>query len=185
VFFRDRILSITDHNSPNLRVIELRFHPGTEPEWKDVIPVSDSRILQWVLAGERIVILYGKNMDRQIRVFELSEGKEGRGGAGAGLSARQTDEVAINPDETFRISSAGPASDEVILERESFTEPVRIVRCSPANKECSLWAEKTIPACASDIVQTQIPIHRKTGPGFRCTSWAARKSLRGAAIPPS
>lgn len=156
VSFRDRILAVTDRDSPNLRIVDVRPDGDAGSEWRDIIPESDSRILQWAIAGGRILILYSKNMDRRIRVFDLIEDY------GNGLVARQTDEIAINPEETLRISSLGPDADELILERESFTEPVRMVRCSPAKKECSLWARKTIPS-TSDIVHSQISYPSKDG----------------------
>jgi len=72
MLFRGRILAITDRNAPNLRIVELRLRPGAEPEWVDLIPDSDGRILQWTVADDRILILTGKYMDRQIRVFDLA-----------------------------------------------------------------------------------------------------------------
>jgi len=149
MFFRGRILAITDRNAPNLRIVELRLRPGAEPEWMDVIPESDSRIQQWAVADDRIMTLSAKAMDRQIRVFDLA--------------GRKTEEVAVNPEETFRITGAAPASDEVILERESFTDPVRIVRYSPERKECALWAKKTVPGGLSDVSHTQTWYPSKDG----------------------
>ncbi len=177
IFFQSKVLAITDRNSPNLRLVEVRLGPGGGLEWKDIIPESDSRILQWALAGDHIVILYGKNMKRQLRVFELTE-EQGRG-----FSARQTDEIAINTDETFRISSAGPDADELILERESFTEPVRIVRCSPAKKECSLWSKKDVPDGASDVTHTQIWYPSKDGTKIPMYLVGRRSVLAGGCHP--
>jgi prolyl oligopeptidase len=146
---RGRILAITNRNAPNLRIVELRFQPGSEPEWVDLIPESDSRIQQWTVAGERILILTGKDMDRQIQVFDLA--------------GRKTEEVIVNPEETFKITGAAPESDEVFLERESFTDPIRIVRYSPVRKECALWAKKIVPTGLSDVCHTQIWYPSKDG----------------------
>jgi prolyl oligopeptidase len=149
MFFRGRILAITDRNAPNLRIVELRSRPGAEHEWMDLIPESDSRILQWAVAGERILILTGKDMDRHIRVFDFT--------------GRKTEEVSVNPEETFRIAGAAPESDEVFLERESFMDPIRIVRYSPERKECALWAKKNVPAGSSDFGHTQTWYPSKDG----------------------
>jgi prolyl oligopeptidase len=148
-----RILAITDRDAPNLRIVELRLRPGVEPEWMDLIPESDSRILQWAVAGDRILTLSGKAMDRQIRVYYLT----------GDVAGRKTEEVTVNPEETFRIAGAAPGSDEVFLERESFTDPVRIVRYSPERKECALWAKKTVPAGLSDVGHTQTWYPSKDG----------------------
>jgi len=149
LLLRGRILAITNRNAPNLRIVELRLGPGSEPEWMDLIPESDSRILQWAVAGERILILTGKDMDRQIRVFDFA--------------GRKTEEVTLNPEETFRITGAAPENDEVFLERESFTDPIRIVRYSPVRKECALWAKKTVPTGPSDVCHKQIWYPSKDG----------------------
>ena len=157
LFFRDKILAITNRSAPNLRIVELRLRPGAEAEWMDLIPESDSRILQWAVAGDRIVTLSAKDMDRQIRVYELSRGFTGQ------LAERKTEEVAVHPEETIRITCAGPESDEVFLERESFTDPIRIVRYSPVKKECSLWARKTVPSGPSDVSHMRVWYPSKDG----------------------
>jgi len=169
LFFRGRILAITNRNAPNLRIVELKLRLGTEPEWIDLIPESESRILQWAVAGDRIVILCGKDMDRQIRVFDLA--------------GRKTDEVAVNPEETFRISGAAPESDEVFLERESFTEPVRIVRYSPVKKECALWAKKTIPANLPEVSHAQVWYPSKDGTSIPMYIVGRKEVLAGGCHP--
>jgi prolyl oligopeptidase len=169
MFFRGRILAITDRNSPNLRIVELRLRPGAEPEWMDLIPESDSRILQWAVAGDRIVILAARGMDRHLRIYDLS--------------GQKTEEVAINPEETFRITGAAPESDEVFLERESFTDPIRIVRYSPERKECALWAKKTVPAGPSDVSHTQTWYLSKDGTRIPMYLVGRRQVLAGGCHP--
>jgi prolyl oligopeptidase len=168
-FFRDRILAITNRNAPNLRIVELQLRPGADAEWMDLIPESDSRILQWAVAGDRIVTLSAKDMDRQIRVYDLA--------------GRKTEEVAINPEETIRITSAAPGSDEVFLERESFTDPIRIVRYSPVKKECSLWARKTVPAGPSDVSHMQVWYPSKDGTRIPMYVVGRREILAGGCHP--
>src|SRR6267143_5193222 len=124
----------------------------------DLIPESDSRIQQWAVAGERILILTGKDMNRQIRVFDFT--------------GRRTEEVKVNPEETFRITGAAPESDEVFLERESFTDPIRIARYCPVRKECALWAKKTVPTGPSDVCHKQIWYPSQAGPKMPIYLWA-------------
>jgi prolyl oligopeptidase len=108
-------------------------------------------------------------MDRQIRVFDLA--------------GRKTDEVAVNPEETFRISGAAPESDEVFLERESFTEPVRIVRYSPVKKECALWARKTVPANLPEVSHMQVWYPSKDGTSIPMYLVGRREVLAGGCHP--
>ncbi len=169
MFFRGRILAITNRNAPNLRIVELRLQPGAEPEWIDLIPESESRILQWAVAGDLIVVLSAKAMDRQVRVYDLA--------------GRKTHEVAVNPEETLRITGAAPESDEIHLERESFTDPVRIVRYSPERKECALWAKKTAPAGPSDVSHTQIWYRSKDGTSIPMYLVGRKEVLAGGCHP--
>jgi prolyl oligopeptidase len=169
MFFRGRILAITDRNAPNLRIVEMRLRPGAEPESVDLIPESDSRILQWAVADDRILTLSGKAMDRHIRVFDLA--------------GRKTEEVTVNPEETIRIAGATPESDEVFLERESFTDPIRIVRYSPERKECALWAKKTVPTGPSDVCHKQIWYSSKDGTRIPMYLVGRRQVLAGGCHP--
>ncbi|HET8922534.1 MAG TPA: prolyl oligopeptidase family serine peptidase [Candidatus Acidoferrum sp.] len=169
MLLRGRILAITNRHAPNLRIVELRFRPGAEPEWRDLIPDSDSRILQWAVADNRILTLASKGMDRYIRVYDLA--------------GRKTEEVTVNPDETFRIAGAGPESDEVFLERESFTDPIRIVRYSPERKECALWAKRTVPRGPSDVSYTQLSYPSKDGTRIPMYLVGRRELLAGGCHP--
>jgi prolyl oligopeptidase len=173
MFFRGRILAITDRNAPNLRIVELRLRPGGEPEWVDLIPESDSRILQWAVAGDRILTLSGKAMDRRIRVYGLT----------GDLAGRKTEEVTVNPEETFRIAGAAPESDEVFLERETFTDPIRIVRYSPERKECALWAKRTVPAGPPDVSHTRTWYPSKDGTRIPMYLVGRREVLAGGCYP--
>jgi prolyl oligopeptidase len=144
-----KILAITDCRAPNQRIVELRPRPGQETEWLDVIPESDYCIGQWTVAGDRIVVLCAKNMERRIRMFDLA--------------GRKSQDVPVRPDETLRITSAGQGFDEIFLERESFTEPIRTVRYSPKSNECSLWAKRNIPFDGAAYSHLQLRFPSKDG----------------------
>jgi len=145
----ERILAVTDRDAPNVRIVELRGQPGEERKWVDVVPESDYRIDQWAVAGDRILVLCSKNMERRIRMFDLA--------------GREIQELRVAPGETIRLVGAGPESDEVFLERESFAEPIRTVRYSPAKRECTLWAKRTIPFDGSNYSHRQLRFRSKDG----------------------
>jgi prolyl oligopeptidase len=144
-----RILAITDRDAPNLRIVELRLQEGREAEWVDIVPESEYRIERWAVAGDRMLVLQAKNRERRISVFDLSR--------------RKVEEQIIQPEETVRIAGGGPESDEVFLERESFTEPIRMVRYSPIRNECSHWAERTAPFDPTEFTHLQVSYPSKDG----------------------
>lgn len=145
----ERILAITDRDAPNLRIIELRLRGGEEAEWVDVIAESDYRIGQWAVAGDRIVVLCAKNMERRIRMFDLA--------------GRRTDDLTVSPEETLRITSGAPENDEIFLERESFTDPIRTVRYSPKKNECALWAKRSLVLDPAGYAHQQLRFASKDG----------------------
>jgi prolyl oligopeptidase len=150
-----RILAITDREAANRRIVELRPRSNGELQWIDVVLESDYRIEQWTVVGDYVLVRCAKNMERRLRLFDLAGCK--------------IEEMSIGAEETLRISGGGPESDEVFIERESFTAPIRTVRYSPRAKKCALWAMRSVAFDSAAYAQeqhrfrsrdgTQIPIY--------------------------
>ena len=71
LLLRDRILAITDRDSPNFRIVEVRPQAGLPPEFVDVIPESDSQIRDWAVTSNRIYVSYIRGVKSEIQVFGL------------------------------------------------------------------------------------------------------------------
>jgi prolyl oligopeptidase len=127
----NRILAITNREAPNRRIVEIRLRDQESPELIDIVPENDAAITGWIVAGDRIVVSYAKEMVHKIRIFDLH-----------GLNMG---EVAVRSDETVRIVGGSPDSDEVLLETESFVEPINIFRCSSKSTDRIRWARRNIP----------------------------------------
>src|SRR5216683_1217311 len=115
-FLDDRILAITDREAPNRKIVEIRLREDGEHDWTDVVPETDTPISNWLVAGHTIYVSRVKEMIHRIFVFDLS--------------GKKLDEVPIRSDETLRLIGASPDVDEVLIETESFTEPIGIFRYS-------------------------------------------------------
>jgi prolyl oligopeptidase len=126
--FHGRIFAITDYEAPNLRIVELR--PGGKLQWNTVVPESDSRIQQWLIAGDKIAVSYSTYSHSCFSSF--------------GLSADNGTRVAVPPDETIRlVGVCGP--DEILLESQSFTQPVTTLRYSLTTGHTAVWNRKVLP----------------------------------------
>jgi prolyl oligopeptidase len=145
----DRILAITDRCAPNLRIVELRRRPEGEPEWVDLVPESDGRIQQWAVAGDRILVFYIRRTAIKVSIFDLD--------------GNRTGELPIRAGETVRITGASPENEEVVLESESFTEPVAIHRYSPGEGKLVPWAKKMIPFDHAGYEHVQVRYASKDG----------------------
>lgn len=126
-----RILSITDRDAPNLRIVEVRPRPQGDHEWVSLVPECESRIQQWRVAEERIFVAYIRRAEIHVSIFDLS-------GQPAG-------ELPVPSDETIRLIGSTAENDELLFEAESFTKPIGIFRYSFSQRTPSLWVRKSIP----------------------------------------
>src|SRR5208282_66234 len=148
-FLDDRILAITDREAPNRKIVEIRLRENGEHDWIDVVPETDTPIGNWLVAGDTIYVSCVKEMIHRIFVFDLS--------------GKQLGEMPTRSDETLRIIGGSPDSDEVLLETESFTEPIGICRYSAKTNERTVWAKRSIPFDSKDFDYSQIWVMSKDG----------------------
>ena len=144
-----KILAITDRGAPNLRIVELRLREGREAEWVEIVPEGEGRIQQWTVCGDRILILAGCGMKRRIGCHDLA--------------GKKLEELPIADGETVRLAGGTPETDEIFLERESFTEPVRAVRYSAQKNECALWVARSVPFDPSPYSYERVHYPSKDG----------------------
>ena len=126
-----RILAITDRDAPNLRIVELAPQENKAPKWIDVVPETAMRITRWVVVGNRIFVSRIRHPRTYVSVFDFS--------------GRKTNELPICDDLTVRLIGGSPENDELLMEAESFTQPISIWRYSEVSGKCSLWAKRKIP----------------------------------------
>jgi len=148
-FLDDRILAITDREAPNRKIVEMRLGDNGEHTWVDLIPETDTPISNWLIAGDTIYVSCVKEMIHRIFVFDLSGKKLG--------------EMPTRSGETLRIIGGSPDSDEVLIETESFTEPIAVFRYSAKTNERTLWAKRSIPFDSEDFDYSQIWFMSKDG----------------------
>jgi prolyl oligopeptidase len=145
----DKILAITDHNAPNRRIVEIRLRENGEHEWIDIVPENDTPIRNWLVVGDSFFVSYIKDMRHRVFIFDFS--------------GKKTGEMPIRNDETLRIIGGSPDSDELLVETESFTEPIGTFRYSAKSNERTLWAKRSIPLDYSDFSYAQIRFPSKDG----------------------
>jgi prolyl oligopeptidase len=148
-FLGDRILAITDRAAPNRRIVEIRLRDNGEHEWIDIIPESDTPISNWLVVGDCIFVSYMKQMTHQVCIFDFFGKKIG--------------EMPIRSDETVRMIGGSADSDELLLETESFVEPIGIFRYSARGNERTLWAKRSAPFDSENYSHSQVWYASKDG----------------------
>jgi prolyl oligopeptidase len=126
-----KILAVTDLGAPNRKIVEIRLRGEKRRDWIDLIPESDVPICNWLVASNRIFVSYLRRMKPTISIFDLT--------------GRRFGELPLSGDETVRMVGGSRDSDELLLETESFTEPVSLFRCSVKTHTKKLWARPTLP----------------------------------------
>lgn len=145
----DRILAITDRDAPNRRIVEIHLRGNGQQEWIDVVPESNAPINNWLVVGDRIFVGYLKGTTPQIRTFDFS--------------GKVLGELPVRSDETLRMVGGSPDSDELLLESESFTEPIQIFRHSANANKRTLWTKPSIPLDPANYGHSQIWFTSKDG----------------------
>jgi prolyl oligopeptidase len=132
------ILALTDRNAPNRRIVELRPKPNRTAQWIDIIPQKDELIRSWLIAGDRIVVHYSKNMTQRFVLFDFS-------------------------GQPLHLLIGAPASDELFLAEESFVEPLRISRYCPQTGLRTPWSKSAIPFESGAYSHSQVSYPSKDG----------------------
>ena len=137
-----RILAITDRDAPNLRIVELAPQENKALKWVDLVPETAMRITRWLVGGNRIFVSRIRHTRTYVSVFDLS--------------GRKTSELPISEDVTVRLLCGSPESDELLMEAETFTEPISIWRYSEVSGKALLWARRRIPFRSQSYRHTEV-----------------------------
>lgn len=149
VLLEDRILAITDRAAPNRRIVEIRLRENGEHEWIDIVPESGTPIGNVLVSKDSILVSYTKEMTHRVFVHDMS--------------GKKTGEIPIQSDETACLVAGSQDSDELLLETESFMEPIGVFRYSLKTNERKLWARRNIPFDSVHCSHQQIWFMSKDG----------------------
>nr|UXE46044.1 prolyl endopeptidase [uncultured bacterium] len=144
-----RVLAITDRESPNLQIVEVRPQNGTKPVFANVIPAADAPIQHWVIAGKTIAVSYLRGLKAEIEFFDLW--------------GNPIDRLASDNGDTLRVVGASNSDEEILLERESFTQPIQLYSYSSYRSELRLWARREVPFRSDGFDHIQVWFPAKDG----------------------
>jgi prolyl oligopeptidase len=130
-FHGGRILAVTDENAPNRRIVDVQPRKNQNPLYFNVIPETDAPIRNWAVTANHIIVSYARGTRSQIVIFDLF--------------GKRVGEIPCRDGDTVRVMASSTDDDEILLERESFTRPIEIVRCSAASCDFATWARRSVP----------------------------------------
>ena len=148
-FLEGRILAMTDRNAPNRRIVEVQPRKCPDPFFFDLIPESDRMIRSWVPTATHILVTYSGRARNEIVVFDSFGKREGQ--------------IPSNRGETLRVVAGNTGEDEILLERESFTEPITITRYSPSSGTSAVWSRRAPAFDTHAYGYTEVSFRSKDG----------------------
>jgi len=144
-----RILALTNHQAPNLRIVEIRPHCNRKLEWVEIVPETADRIGGWIVAGEHVLVSRIRGTSAEVSIYSLAGERIGS--------------MPLRDDETVRLIGGPYTNDEFFIERESFTEPVGIFQCSVSTGKRAPWLKRTVPFDPKDFDSKQVSYTSKDG----------------------
>jgi prolyl oligopeptidase len=139
VLLGTRVFALTDREAPNLRIVEICCHEDTREDFKELVPETDIPIRQWALAGENLFVMYTREVQSEVEIYDLAGVKVGV--------------VPVSRAETIQL--IGPiVSDELLFETQSFAEPISLWRYTPQTRSRTAWATRK-PPLGSDHYQLE------------------------------
>jgi len=136
-----RIIAVVDQDAPNRRIVEVQARKNQNPLYFDLVPEADAPIHDWAITPNYIVASYIRGTHPQIAIFDRLGKYQG--------------EIPCDDGTTVRIAAAN-SDDEILLERESFTLPIEIIRCSLPSCEISARARRPVPLDRTDYLHTEL-----------------------------
>jgi prolyl oligopeptidase len=144
-----RILAITDLEAPNFRIVEVRQRKGQDPELRDIVPSTDAMIQNWIVGGERVFVSYIRGLKTQIDILDLA--------------GRRVGQLPVGASDTVRLLGASEDGNEVLFERESFTQPIQICSYLPRSGQVSVRAGRIVPFDTKPFGHVQVWFTAKDG----------------------
>jgi prolyl oligopeptidase len=141
-FVGARILAMVDENAPNRRIVELETGNNDSTLFLNVIPETDALIRNWAVTANHILVSYVRGTHSQIAIFDLF--------------GKRLGEIPCHKDDTVRIVASSPDDDEVLLERDSFTRPIEVVRCCIPSCAIATWSRRLVPFRCSNYSHVQV-----------------------------
>ncbi len=126
-----RIFAAIDRGAPNRRIVEVQPRDNQDPLFFDLVPETDALVHNWAITANCLIVSYARGGSTQTAVFDLF-GKRLR-------------EIATADGYTIRIAATSSTDDEILLERESFTQPVEILRFSATDGALTHWSRRHVP----------------------------------------
>lgn len=115
-FVGDRIFLLTSLEAPNCRICEMCLNSNGTYDLTDVVPTSDSMIMQWIALNNHIVVCYGESSWLRLVIF-TPEGK-------------RIGEIPVAEYETAHLLAGDSQAGEVLFQSESFFDSPLIWRYS-------------------------------------------------------
>jgi prolyl oligopeptidase len=158
-----RILAVVDQAAPNRRIVDVQSRRDQKPLFFDLVPESDATISDWAVTANHILVSYARGNRTEVAIFDCFGKRQG--------------EIPFSETATVRFAVTNPQNDEILLERESFTHPIEIIRSSLPSDTRTTWAKRRLPFDPDRFGHEEVAYPAKDGTSIRMSLLGRRDLL--------
>jgi prolyl oligopeptidase len=129
-FAHGELFAYTDFGAPNFRIVSIAIGDPDPTHWRDIVPESDRRIQQFIVAGDRIFVTRVDGFSTQIEAF--------------GVEDCQRKNVPPCPHGTIDLLNPTNRTDRLFYSYTSVAQPPTIHCYSTRDEKPSLWREANV-----------------------------------------
>lgn len=129
-FVRGHLLAYTDLAAPNFRVVRIDLANPEPSRWRDVVPESDRRIQQFVVAGNQVFVTRIDRFSTTIEAF--------------GLEGERKEAIAFPSNATIDFLNRTTASEKLFYSQTSISNPATIYCYEPQKTQASAWETSSV-----------------------------------------
>lgn len=149
-FAADKLIALTDWNSPNGRIVLVDSDHPQRDAWRDVVPETEARIESFAVAGQLLFVTFAEGTSTRIQAYDLAGNPHGT--------------VPCPTDHgTVRISSSGSNDSALFYSFTSFAYPPTTFRYDPTTGHQTVWASNQAPFDSTSIEVEQVEYSSRDG----------------------
>jgi prolyl oligopeptidase len=164
-FLKGRTLAAIDLDAPNRRIVEVQPRKNNDPLFFNLIPESDAVIQSWMVTADHIFVSYARGTKTEIHIFDTFGNPCGH--------------IPREDDQTIRLSAADSETNDVLLERESFTSPVEVEVYSCSSREHRRWGRRDVPFNPAPYSRRELSFPSRDGTQIPISLVGRRDALDG------
>jgi len=164
-----RIFAMIDEQSANGRVVEVQPRKNQNPLYFELVPEQNVPLRRWEVTANQVLASYVRGTRTEIRIYDHL--------------GNYAFDLPCSQGYTTRIAASSIDDDDLLLERESFTQPTEILHYNASAGAFSTWARRSGSLNTAEYGCVEVSFSSKDGTAIPMFSVGRRDALEQGAQP--